>query len=154
MLTVFTDGSSVAGNPGSTGSAYVVVRDGRLLQARGFPTGHGTNNRSELLAAVHGMRVAIGYLAKGEDLLLVSDSQYLLNGLQNCEMYVRERRPNLPVWKMLHGILKLMGRNNSKCLVYWVRGHAGTNGNTLCDKLANSAATNGCDYVPVQRRET
>lgn len=151
MLTLFTDGSSVHGNPGSTGAAYVIMRDGKLLKARGFPTGHGTNNRSEMLAAVHGMREALGVLTKGEDLLLVTDSQYLIGGLRDCESYIRRRAPNYQTWTTLYKLLVRLGANGGKCLVYWVRGHEGTHGNLLCDRMANKAATDGIDYVPVQK---
>ena len=127
------------------------MRDGKLLKARGFPTGHGTNNRSEMLAAVHGLREAFAYLCKDEDLLLVTDSQYLIGGLRDCAGYVRRKAPNHETWELLLKLLRRLGSNGSKCLVYWVRGHEGTHGNLLCDRMANKAATDGIDYVPVQK---
>ena len=151
MLAVFTDGSAVESNPGPSGSAYIVMRKGKLLCGRGFSTGRGSNNRSELIAAVHGLKAALGFCAKGEDVLLVSDSTYLLQGLAKCSSCTRSGVPNHEQWRRLHGLLRLYAKNRSHCLLYWVRGHNGTNGNMLCDHMANKAATDGLDYVPVQK---
>jgi ribonuclease HI len=129
------------------------MRKGRLLCGRGFYTGRGSNNRSELLAAIHGLKAVLRFWRKSEDVLLVSDSTYLLQGLPKCAISAPRGVPNSNEWKRLHNIMQTYASHGSRCLVYWVRGHNGTHGNMLCDNLARKAAICGKDFVPVQKTE-
>jgi len=151
MLTVFTDGSCVEGNPGKVGGGYILMRDGNLLGGEGFPCGTGTNNRGELEAAIAGLKAGMGKLQQGEDLLLVSDSQYMLDGMLVIYRRCRKDVPNNDLWKRLLKQLNALAENGSRCMTYWVRGHSATDGNKLCDALARQAATHNRRYKPQQR---
>lgn len=151
MLTVFTDGSCVGGNPGNVGAGYILMRGGRLLGGEGFPCGRGTNNQGELAAVIAGLDAGMGKLAQGEDVLLVSDSQYMLYGLFDIRKRCRSGVPNNDLWAEIRKRLDSLAANGSKCLAYWVRGHTSISGNKLCDKLANSAATYNRRFRPQQK---
>ncbi len=140
-MTLFTDGSCVQGNPGSAGSAYVLARGGKLLECLGFPLGRGTNNEGELTAAACGFEVCLQHANKGEDILLVSDSLYLLQGLQFADRTGADPcRPNNRLWRQIYeGLVKLHEHGNV-LRTYWVKGHNGNDGNILCDILARTAA--------------
>lgn len=141
MLTMFTDGSSVRGNPGQAAGAYVIMRDGQLLEALGVPLGEGTNNEGELMSVIAGMFAARSYLSREEDLLVVSDSQYIINGMSDLARYTEcQTRPNWTLWVMLSGIMAQLKENGNAVKCYWVKGHSKNNGNIVCDRLARKAA--------------
>jgi ribonuclease HI len=120
----------------------VIARADTTLEALGIPLGAGTNNEGELMAAVAGLSAAIGaYADPGEQLILVSDSKYLLNGLSNIAHYTsKPTRPNWRMWLMLSDVLKDAGLRNMSVKTFWVRGHDRNTGNIMCDRLAQRAA--------------
>ena len=83
--------------------------------------------------------------AKGTDLVLYSDSQYVVRGIRegwavkwraNGWMRNRtERAENTDLWARL---LDLVEKRSVK--FEWVRGHSGTPENERCDRLAVAAA--------------
>ena len=141
VVTLFTDGSAVKGNPGLAAGAYVVVKDGKVLEALGVPIGTGTNNQGELTGALTGLVAAIGtHASKGDTLMVVSDSQYLLAGLQDTASYTGIGRPNRELWVKLANALKDATDKDVTVKCWWVKGHAQNNGNIVCDRLARKAA--------------
>ena len=141
IVTLFTDGSAVGGNPGLAAGAYVVVADGKVLEALGVPIGNGTNNQGELTGAITGLSAVLGTHAReGDTLMIVSDSQYLLAGLQNTASYTGVGRPNRDMWVKLAHALRDAADKDVKIKVWWVKGHAQNNGNIVCDRLARKAA--------------
>ena len=147
-ILVYTDGGC-RGNPGPGGYG-VVILDGeeRTELARGFRL--TTNNRMELLACV----VALEALKAPSDVVLHSDSRYVVNGMSkgwakkwranNWMRTKQEAAENADLWARL---LDLSARHRVEFV--WVRGHAGHDENERCDALATGAA-DGADLAEDQ----
>ena len=138
-MTIYTDGACV-GNPGPGGWGAVLLWNGveRRIQGGDKAT---TNNRMELLAAIH----ALELLKKPCAVDLYSDSAYLINafslgwlekwktnGWRNSK---KEPVENQDLW------LRLLetGRIHR---ISWhkVKGHSGDLYNSLCDAMAEDEA--------------
>jgi ribonuclease HI len=103
----------------------------------------------ELTAALEGLKA----LKEPCEVLLISDSQYLLNGLQTWRFGWRKRgwmrKPrkgeeqpvlNADLWRELD---TLADRHKITCK--WVRGHSGDPDNERCDELAEAQARHFVD---------
>ena len=119
---IFADGAC-QGNPGRGGWAAVTVRDGQRHIISGNDR-HTTNNRMELTAAIKGLEGAPKY----QEVVIYTDSQYLVNTMTRRW----RRNANLDLWEKLDQLCK--DRNISW---KWVRGHQGTPGNEIADRVAS-----------------
>ena len=138
----FSDGSAI-GNPGPGGYG-VVLRYGENVKE--FSQGYvrTTNNRMELLGAI----TALDALKSRQRVVLTTDSQYVINGIEKgwaarwqANGWMRnkkERALNPDMWERL---LKACNRHDVR--FEWIRGHTGHPENERCDELANSAARRG-----------
>lgn len=140
-VDIFTDGAC-KGNPGPGGYGVILRYAGKEKElSEGFLS--TTNNRMELLAAIMGLSA----LREPCDVVLYSDSQYLVNGIEkgwaqkwrrNGWMRTKtERALNADLWDQL---LTLLEKHH--VTLRWVRGHAGHPENERCDRLAVAAAQN------------
>ena len=78
MIKVYTDGSCL-GNPGPGASAFLVVKDGRIVASDVKTYEETTNNRAEVEAAIMGIQYAIKH--ELEECQLFSDSKYVVDGI-------------------------------------------------------------------------
>lgn len=141
MITVFTDGSSVQGNPGLAGGAYVLLRDGKLIESLGVPIGRATNNAGELVAALCGLRAADTHVMDGEEVVIVSDSRYVISSLYKLgELRKDDSRPNIKVLKELSSVVNSILDKGCRVHTKWVKGHGRNSGNKMVDRLARTAA--------------
>ena len=131
---VYTDGSCVP-NPGKGAWAYVILCDGEEVERKSGFNPCTTNNVMEMTAMINGLE-RLTKLGVG-DIVGVSDSQYVINGITNwIDNWVRNdpglrERLNGNLWRQLYDI-----RNNTKNLSFkWVKGHNGNEWNELCDTL-------------------
>ena len=142
QIKLFTDGAC-RGNPGPGGWAYILRHEssGRTREDAGG-SARTTNNRMELRALIHGLEV----IKKPSRVEIVSDSEYLLNGLEKwidgwkAKGWYRDRRKQQPVknadlWKRLDAL-----RQEHELVFTWVRGHSGHAENERCDELATAEA--------------
>ena len=142
-IIIYTDGACHP-NPGTGGYGVVIDRQGRQLELS-----HAyiftTNNRMELLAVI----VALETLVDPSEVLIYSDSTYVVNGITKGWAEKWRRRgwmkkrgvrqiPNADLWQRL---LVLCERHQVN--MRWVRGHSGNPGNERADRLAMSAMQNG-----------
>ena len=138
-IIVYTDGGC-RGNPGPGGYGAVIIDgENRVELARGFRM--TTNNRMELMACI----VALKALKTPADVILHSDSRYVVNGISkgwahrwranNWMRTKKEAAENADLWAQL---LDLCDRHRVRFV--WVRGHAGHLENERCDELATRAA--------------
>lgn len=139
-VELFTDGAC-SGNPGPGGWAYILRfrKDGREREDSGGERST-TNNRMELMAVIHGLEA----LTRRCRVDLISDSQYVLNGLAEWLDTWKGRqwrragnRPvrNVDLWKQLDVL-----RDQHELNFVWVRGHDDHPENERCDQLAVEAA--------------
>lgn len=138
-IHMFTDGGC-RGNPGPGGYG-AILDDGeeRTELFGGYRL--TTNNRMELMACIAGLEA----LPKSSDVILHSDSSYVVNGIskgwarkwrsRNWMRTKTEAAENADLWSRL---LELCDRH--RVTFVWVRGHAGHSENERCDELATSAA--------------
>jgi ribonuclease HI len=80
-LYVYTDGAS-RGNPGMSASGYLILdyKD-RELAKRVFYNGVCTNNAAEYRAIIAALKKAVAMASEGEELVLHSDSELVVNQL-------------------------------------------------------------------------
>jgi ribonuclease HI len=138
-VTIYTDGACL-GNPGPGGYGAVLLYEGHRKEfSGGFRL--TTNNRMEILAAV----VALEALKQPCQVTLYSDSQYLVNAMQQgwamrwrangWRRNKTEMALNPDLWTRLLGCTE-----NRKVEFRWLRGHVGNPENERCDQLAMAAA--------------
>ncbi len=140
-LFAYTDGAC-SGNPGPGGwGALLIARDGdEVLKERALMGGEAetTNNRMELLAAIH----ALEALERPSTLTVVTDSAYVKGGITQW-MYGWKRNgwktstkkpvKNEDLWKRLD---EAAARHSVTW--EWVKGHAGHPENERADELARA----------------
>lgn len=128
----WTDGGCIR-NPGGKGGYGVVILEKATNTIHEYSAGYlsTTNNRMEIRAAI----VALEHIPEGNSVLLISDSQLMLN----CLTGAWKRKVNLDLWKILD-------REAAKHQIRteWVRGHNGNPLNERCDALATAAMGNSC----------
>ena len=141
-LTIYTDGCCLRSGVG--GWAYMIDSDGDENTAeRSAGMKRTTNNRAELLAAIHGLE-AIRYPAT---VRIITDSQYVATGINQrlplwkaqgwrCGSHKHMRSlENADLWRRLD-----MLRIRHCVICHHVGGHTGHPQNEPCDQLAREAA--------------
>ena len=147
QVTLITDGACV-GNPGPGGWAFILRYKDHAVEFAGSNR-DTTNNRMEITAVLEGLKT----LKEPCEVLLISDSQYLLNGLASWRFGWRKRgwmrKPkkgeeqpvlNADLWKELDTLA-----DQHKITGKWVRGHSGHPDNERCDELAEAQARHFVD---------
>lgn len=137
IVEIHTDGAC-RGNPGPGGWGAVLSYDGREKVLSGAEA-HTTNNRMELLAAIH----ALEALKRRCRVRLVTDSKYVRDGVtqwmsnwkrNNWRTASRTAVKNADLWQRLDTAAT---RHDVDWV--WVKGHAGHPGNERADELARNA---------------
>lgn len=137
----YTDGAC-SGNPGPGGwGALLQAKDGaRVLKERALSGGEAntTNNRMELLAAIN----ALETLGRGTAITIVTDSQYVKNGVTSWihgwkkngwKTSAKKPVKNVELWQRLDEAQK-----RHKVTWEWVKGHDGHPENERADELARA----------------
>lgn len=138
-LFAYTDGAC-SGNPGPGGWGVLMraMQDGRVAKERELKGGEAdtTNNRMELLAAIN----ALEALARASTITVVTDSQYVKNGVttwihgwkrNGWKTSAKKPVKNAELWQRLDDA---QARHNVTW--EWVKGHAGHPENERADELA------------------
>ena len=139
QLYAYTDGAC-SGNPGPGGwGVLLLAREGdAILKERTLCGGEAdtTNNRMELLAAIS----ALETLARPSDIILVTDSAYVKNGVTSWIFgwkrngwKTADKKPvkNVDLWQRLDA-----AQARHKVEWRWIKGHAGHAENERADELA------------------
>ena len=153
IVYAFSDGSAI-GNPGPGGYGVVLKWKGEVKElSAGFRM--TTNNRMELLGAI----TALESLKRRSLVILCTDSQYVINGIEKgwarkwkangWRRNKKEMALNPDLWDRL---LSIVDKHQVK--FEWVRGHNGHPENERCDELANSAARANPTDVDVEFEKT
>ncbi len=151
-IIMYSDGSSL-NNPGPGGYGVVILDGGERRELSGGFR-RTTNNRMELLGCIEGLRS----LEKPSKVILHSDSQYVVNGINlgwakkwRANGWNRGKTgpaENADLWKIL---LELCEAHDVRFV--WVRGHAGDTENERCDRLANGQSSR-TDLPPDENYES
>jgi ribonuclease HI len=134
-VIIYTDGAC-RGNPGPGGWGAILNYKGKTKELYGGER-ETTNNRMELLAAIHGLEA----LKKKCKVEINTDSKYVMQGITEWMSNWKKRgwktAGNKPVknedlWRRLDAAI--IGHDVKW---KWVKGHSGNNGNDRADALAN-----------------
>ena len=134
-IELFTDGAC-KGNPGPGGWG-ALLRFGGIEKSLYGGEADTTNNRMELMAAIEGLKA----LKEPCDVLLVTDSQYVLKGVtewmtgwkrNGWKTAAKQPVKNADLWQLLDEQTQ-----RHKINWKWVRGHTGHRENEIADSLAN-----------------
>ena len=134
-VEIFTDGAC-RGNPGPGGWG-ALLRFGDDEKELCGGEAETTNNRMELMAVIQ----ALSALKRPCDVILTSDSTYVLKGIQEWMPSWKKRgwktagkKPvkNVDLWKLLDDAIQ-----GHTIDWRWVKGHSGHAENEIADQLAN-----------------
>lgn len=104
-LEIYTDGGCRP-NPGKGACAFVIVSSGKLLHCESFGFNESTNNIMELTALEYAIKFVLFNKYK-QELIVYSDSQYLVNGMTTYAKRWKEKKwrnssgkplANAPIW--------------------------------------------------------
>jgi ribonuclease HI len=135
---VFTDGAS-EGNPGPGGWGAVYVVDDQILDHAHGSEPHTTNNRMELTAMIHGLRM----LPTESEMTVYTDSQLIVNivtkwadGWKAKGWTKKSSGPiaNLELVKEAHALYK----QRPGVELEWIKAHNGYRWNEYADALATA----------------
>jgi len=138
-VRLYTDGAC-SGNPGPGGWAFILRHpvSGKEIERSGGEKST-TNNRMELMAVIRGL----GELTRRSSVEIISDSQYVLKGLdewldgwkaKGWKTAAKKPVKNQDLWQRLDEL-----RSEHDLSFTWIRGHAGHAENERCDQLAVEA---------------
>ena len=137
-VEIYTDGSSL-GNPGPGGWAALLRFRGRESEIGGREA-YTTNNRMELLAAIHGLEA----LRRPSRVRLVTDSTYVRDGITRWIANWKRRGwrtasgspvKNADLWRRLDAVAA-----GHEIEWVWTRGHSGHPENERVDARARAEA--------------
>lgn len=137
-VQAITDGSCL-GNPGRGGWACILRYGDKAKEMYGSAP-ETTNNRMELMAAIR----ALDALKVTCEVEIVTDSQYVMNGVQSWMKGWKKngwktaaKKPvlNQDLWMELDAEVQ-----RHKVTWTWTKGHADHADNNRCDELAREAA--------------
>ena len=136
-LIIYTDGAC-SGNPG-VGGYGAILQYGQIEKEISGCSEDTTNNRMEMIAVIE----ALTLLKRPSKVKVVSDSQYVINGItkwidgwrrRNWITSQKEPVLNKDLWK------KFLDLSQKHQIEWeWVRGHKGHKENERCDELAREA---------------
>lgn len=145
-VRIVTDGAC-SGNPGPGGWAAILSCEGRTKELSGGEA-QTTNNRMELTALIE----ALGALKKPCEVLVVSDSRYLIDAFEKGWLANWQRKgwskvKNPDLWQSL-----LDAARPHDLSFEWVRGHDGHPENERADQLAVLARDQAARTTPSPSR--
>ena len=141
VVEIFTDGAC-RGNPGPGGWAALIFDNENKKEIITGSENVTTNNRMELMAVIQALRS----LKKNTSIKLISDSKYVINGInlwinkwRSNNWMASNKKPvkNVDLWKQLDNECKKF-----KITWEWVKGHSGNIYNEEVDRLAYQEANN------------
>ncbi len=151
-IKIYTDGSS-RGNPGPGGwSAIVMTEDG--VMELGGRENLTTNNRMELLGAIHGLKEIDISATKVKEVEVCTDSQYVKKGMTEwIDGWIRKgwkgstKKPvlNQDLWEMLKKEEDRLKGEGIKVVWTYVQAHVGITMNERADTIATMCADDAND---------
>ena len=134
-MNIYTDGSC-RGNPGPGGwGVYCITNDTKLQGYEDWTT----NNRMEMMAVIK----TLEYFSINNNITIYTDSTYVKNGItkwihkwkqNNWKTSTKSDVKNKDLWIKMSNLLE--ERTDMITEWKWVKGHSGSKGNEIADKLA------------------
>ena len=134
-IIIYTDGAA-RGNPGPGGYG-VLLSSGKHRKELSGGFRLTTNNRMELLAVIKGLEA----LRNNDSFVTIyTDSRYVAEAVNKGWLFGWERKgfkkkKNADLWRQF-----LVHYRKHHVNFRWIEGHAGIEGNEICDRLAVAAS--------------
>lgn len=153
-VKIYTDGS-VYPNPGFGGWGAVLTSGNHVREISGASTGATTNNQMEITAAIESTKLVVR--SRIDEIIIVTDSEYLLGGINNwfpkwktaSEFDLNWYALHTKNWDLWYNLF-LLSKDYPIYRAEWVRGHQKeSSGNIRADELAGTARKakwDGVDY--------
>lgn len=134
VVYVYTDGAC-SGNPGPGGYAALIIDGNEKKEYSGYYP-ETTNNRMEMMALIE----ALGKIEEGSKVIIISDSNYVIKGLEEWlpewkkrgwKTAGRKAVKNQDLWRKLDSLV-----SKYKVELHKVKGHSGHVYNERVDFLA------------------
>jgi len=147
VIEAYTDGAC-KGNPGPGGWAAIILMPTEIIKKSGYEL-DTTNNRMELLAAIHALNNIKKMLRiECKRVHIYSDSAYVVNAMQNgwikkwmernWKTAKNEDVKNVDIWQRMHDIHLELKNKKIDVRFIKVKGHAGDIYNEMADNAAKS----------------
>ena len=140
MVTCYADGACSGNgkaNGGAGGWGVVIIENGQRTELSGGSS-DTTNNRMELQGCIE----ALKFVKVPSEITLISDSQYVINGINKgwAKNWKRNgwmksdgsKAKNPELWDELLNLISF----HKSVTFQWVKGHASNPENNRCDRLA------------------
>ncbi len=141
MFTCYTDGSYQSSLSAGGWASIILDDNGNIVKKLYQGMTNTTNNRMELRAVLETLK----YFEEPTELTIVSDSQYVINGINGAaEKWIKDSdlsKKNLDLW---FEVVELLSKH--KVNMVWTKGHIGNKWNEEADKLCVFAAQ--CYNIP------
>jgi len=110
MITIFIDGAS-RGNPGKSSCAFVIEKNGKLVEEKSFFLGVMTNNQAEYNGLLYALERAI--VLNEKSIQIFSDSELLVKQLQGFYQVKSENlKPFFGKYKVLKQSIEYLEINH------------------------------------------
>lgn len=146
-LVLYTDGNCLNNRRGKGRGAFAAyLQSGRFRRLIAGYQENTTNNEMELRALLKGLSV----LKEPCDVEWFTDSQYVLQGAMRWRHGWKKKNwqrkktdiPHAHLWAEVSDLID----NQQSFTGYWVKGHAGIEGNEVCDRAASKVIADKWGY--------
>jgi ribonuclease HI len=146
-IVIYTDGSS-RGNPGRGGWSAIVMTEDEVVELGGRED-LTTNNRMELLGAIHGLKEIDSGSTPVKEVEVLTDSQYVKKGMTEwIDGWIKKgwkgstKKPvlNQDLWEMLKKEEDRLKGEGVKVVWTYVQAHVGITMNERADTIATMCA--------------
>ena len=146
-ITIYTDGSS-RGNPGKGGWSAIIMTPDEVIELGGRED-LTTNNRMELLGAIHGLKEISAKDLHVKEVEVHTDSQYVKKGMTEwIDGWIKKgwkgsaKKPvlNQDLWKALKKEEDRLKEGGVRVLWKYVQAHVGIVMNERADEIATMCA--------------
>lgn len=145
MIYLYTDGSVTKPSEGKSpgGWAFCYRHNGKQYRGSGGCK-DVTSNQMEMVAVIKGLQHLLANKFQDVTIIVVSDSQYVINGSSQWlptwkrNRWVNSKKKaikNKEFWKQIDYLA-----SNFQTRWKWIRGHMGNPDNEYCDQAARTAA--------------
>ncbi len=151
-ITIYTDGSS-RGNPGPGGWSAIILSEDEVMELGGRED-LTTNNRMELLGAIHGLKEITKTKGTVLEIEVCTDSQYVKKGMTEwIDGWIKKgwksstKKPvlNQDLWEMLKREEDRLKSSGIKMKWTYVQAHVGITLNERADQIATMCADDAHD---------